>query len=74
MYTSIFEEEGSLDNLEKFASHNGANFYNFPYNKDKITLKKQKWDNPEFTTYNNIKIKNFMGGQKIKWKVVDNRL
>ena len=74
MYTSIFEEEGSLDNLEKFASHNGANFYNFPYNKDKITLIKQEWDNPEFTTYNNIKIKNFMGGQKIKWKVVDNKL
>ena len=72
MYTSIFEEERSLDNLEKFASHNGANFYNFPYNKDKITLKKQEWDNPEYTTYNNIKIKNFLGGQKIKWKVVDN--
>ena len=71
MYASIFEEENSLKNLEKFSSINGSNFYNLPINNNKITLKKQEWINSKFTTYNKIKIKNFMGGQKIKWKVLN---
>ena len=71
MYTSIFEEEGAIDNLEKFSSINGPNFYGLPYNKSKIVLKKEDWINPEFTVYQDIKIKNFMGGQKIKWQVVN---
>ncbi len=70
MYTSIFEEENSLHNLEKFTSINGANFYDLPLNKNRIRLNKEQWTNSEFTIYKNIKIKNFMGGQKIKWKVV----
>ncbi|MBI29427.1 MAG: Dihydroorotase [Alphaproteobacteria bacterium MarineAlpha5_Bin11] len=72
LYASIFEEERSLENLEKFASFNGSNFYNLPYNDGKITLRKEEWINPEFTSNKDVKIKNFMGGQKIKWKVVSN--
>ena len=36
MYTEIFEEENSLNNLEKFTSINGANFYNFPIKPQSI--------------------------------------
>jgi len=72
MYTSIFEEENSLNNLETFSSINGANFYDLPLNSHKINIEKVNWINPDFTEDSKIKIKNFMGGQKIKWKVVSN--
>ena len=36
----IFDDNNSLDNLEKFVSINGANHYNLPINKDKIIMTK----------------------------------
>ena len=35
---TVFEEEDSLDNFEKFASLNGPNFYNLSPNKEKLKL------------------------------------
>tara|TARA_Y100000590_G_scaffold465918_1_gene639642 strand:+ start:228 stop:1259 length:1032 start_codon:yes stop_codon:yes gene_type:complete len=70
MYASVFEEEDKIHNLEKFSSINGADFYDLPHNSHTIKLKKDEWINPEFTSYNGVKIKNFMGGKKINWKVV----
>tara|TARA_Y100000590_G_scaffold380772_1_gene449342 strand:- start:227 stop:616 length:390 start_codon:yes stop_codon:yes gene_type:complete len=72
LYLSIFDEEEKIENFEKFSSKNGSNFYNLPINDNKITLEKNDWINSEFTKYNNIQIKNFMGGKKIKWKIKDN--
>ena len=69
LYTSIFEEEGAINNLEKFTSVNGPNFYNLPINEKKISLIKQDWIIPEYTEAGDIKIKNFYGGKKINWKV-----
>jgi dihydroorotase len=69
LYINIFEEENSLANLEKFSSINGPNFYNLPINTRHIEFINEEWEIPEFTTYNNIKIKNFMAGKKINWKV-----
>src|SRR3954469_2531285 len=40
-YTQVFDEEGALDRLEKFASLNGANFYGLPVNTGTIQLKRQ---------------------------------
>ena len=70
LYTSIFDEENSLDQLENFCSINGPNFYNLPINLDEIELIKSKWLVPEFTEYSNIKVKNFMGGKEMNWKVL----
>ena len=36
----VFEEEGALDNLEKFASRNGPAFYGLPVNDTTMTLVK----------------------------------
>ena len=69
LYASIFEEENSLQNLEKFSSINGPNFYNMSINKNCIELIKESWKIPEFTIYKNLKIKNFMGGKEINWKI-----
>ena len=70
LYVSIFEEENSLNNLEKFTSINGPNFYNLPQNSNILLIKKEEWTNSEFTVHKSIKIKNFMGGKKISWKIV----
>lgn len=36
----VFEEEGKLENLAKFASENGPNFYRLPVNEGTMTLTK----------------------------------
>ena len=71
MYASVFEEENALDKLEKFSSINGAEFYNLPQNKELLNLIKKDWINSEFTNHKELKIKNFMGGNKIKWKILN---
>ncbi len=38
----VFEEDGKLENLEKFASQNGPTFYHLPENPDQITLVKSE--------------------------------
>lgn len=43
MYTQIFEDEGALENLEAFASLNGAQFYGLPVNDEFITLQRKDW-------------------------------
>ncbi len=43
LYTQVFEEEGKLENLEAFASLNGARFYGLQPNEEKITLEKNPW-------------------------------
>ena len=69
LYTEIFEEEDSLNNLEKFTSINGAKFYGLPINHEKISLVKKDWILEEYTMYSDLKVKNFFGGKKIKWRV-----
>ena len=71
LYTSIFEEEKALDQLENFCSINGPNFYNLSINSDYIELIKRKWIVPEYIVFKDIKVKNFMGGKEINWKVLE---
>ena len=40
LVTQIFEDNNSLENLEKFISTNGADFYNLPYYEECIEIKK----------------------------------
>ena len=69
LYTSIFDEEDALENLEDFCSINGPKFYDYPINNNTIELIKEEWIVPEFTIYKDVKIKNFFGGKKLNWKV-----
>jgi len=70
LYSTIFEEEKALDNLEKFSSINGPKFYNLDINSDNLILNKESWTIPEFTEKGKIKIKNFFANKKINWKVL----
>ena len=63
------EEEKALDKLEYFSSINGPKFYKLSVNNDHIELIKDKWKMPAFTIYRDVKIKNFMAGKEIIWKV-----
>ncbi len=40
IYAQIFDEADALDKLSAFLSHNGADFYGVPYNKETIELEK----------------------------------
>ena len=59
-----------LNQFENFCSINGPLFYDMPINKNTIKLVKEKWIVPEFTIFNDIKIKNFMAGKELNWKVI----
>ncbi|PPR47023.1 MAG: Dihydroorotase [Alphaproteobacteria bacterium MarineAlpha5_Bin9] len=71
LYAQIFDEENSLQNLERFSSLNGPKFYGMTHNKDKITLIKKEWKLEEFTTYKDIKIKNFYSDKYLKWQILN---
>jgi dihydroorotase len=70
IYAHIFEEANALDKLENFTSRFGADFYQLPYNHDKIILKKQSWIIPEEYPYLNEAIIPFLASQNINWQRV----
>jgi dihydroorotase len=43
----LFHNNGYDDNLEKFVSTNGCDFYGLPYNEEYITLTEEPWTVPE---------------------------
>ena len=60
---------GCLDNLERFASINGAEFYGLPVNTIKVTLVKQPWDVPDTLPFGNTEVIPLMAGKKLEWKL-----
>ncbi len=44
MYAQVFDEEGRLENLESFASLNGARFYDLQPNDEMLTLVRKPWN------------------------------
>ena len=69
-YAMAFEKEGKLENLEAFASHNGADFYGVKRNEDKVTLRREAWTCPEEYEFGGDVVVPFYAGQEIPWKVV----
>ncbi len=69
LYAEVFEEENALDNLEAFASLNGANFYQLPINTDKITLEKKSWKVPETMTFGDDVVVPIRAGDDVLWQV-----
>jgi dihydroorotase len=69
LYAEVFEQEGKLENLEAFASHNGPDFYGLPRNSDTVTLTKDEWDVPASMPFGSDIVVPIRGGEKIQWKV-----
>lgn len=70
LYTQIFEELGSLDKLENFASGFGPDFYGLPRNNTTITLIKQDWVVPEVIDLpDHESIVPFFAGKTLAWQL-----
>ena len=65
-YATVFEQEAALDNLEGFASENGAVFYGLPLNEGTITLERAQTQVP-----NEIEgLVPFHAGETLPWRLV----
>ena len=66
LITELFYENRKLENLEKFISTNGCDFYNLDYNNEYIYLQKKSWIVPK--DYNGVVP--LFSGEKINWKLM----
>ncbi|MCS0503739.1 dihydroorotase [Ancylobacter mangrovi] len=71
-YAQVFDEEGSLDKLEAFASLNGPRHYGLAPNEATITLKREPWTAPEEILVEGPEERAlcYRGGETIPWRVV----
>ncbi len=73
LYTEIFEQGDALDQLQAFASENGAEFYDLPRNTKTITLEKTAWTVPESLSFgDNQQIVPLLAGEPLLWKLKKN--
>ena len=70
MYAEAFDAAGALDQLEAFASFNGADFYGLPRNQGTITLKKESWTPPESFALGEAALKPLRSGESLPWRMV----
>jgi dihydroorotase len=71
MYAEVFDAAGALDQLEAFASFNGADFYGLPRNAGRITLKKESWMPPVSFAFGEAELKPLRSGEALPWKLID---
>ncbi len=69
LYAEVFEQEGKLEHLEAFASHNGPDFYGLPRNTDTVTLEKESWDVPATMPFGSQTVVPIRAGESIQWQV-----
>jgi dihydroorotase len=69
MYAEAFDSVGKLDQLEAFASFNGADFYGLPRNTGTITLKRELWTPPESFQFGEAELKPLRSGEALPWRV-----
>ncbi|MDR3326043.1 MAG: dihydroorotase [Rhodospirillaceae bacterium] len=72
-YAQIFAEECALNQLEAFASLNGARFYGLPLNKGTVTLEQNPSRVLKTITIGDDEIVVFRGGELIPWSIKNNK-
>jgi dihydroorotase len=70
LYAEAFEQAGALDKLEAFASFHGADFYQLPRNKDRITLQKKNWNMPLSLEFGEETLVPLRAGESLTWKLI----
>ncbi len=70
LYAEAFEAAGALNQLETFASFNGADFYGLPRNSDSITIERRPWVLPETLPFGDATIKPLRAGETLNWKLL----
>ena len=69
LYAEIFDKNDALDKLSDFSSKFGADFYNLPYNQDKIRLIRKELQIPQQLEFLDNQITPFLAGQTIHWQI-----
>ena len=70
LYAEAFDSVGALDQLEAFASFNGADFYGLPRNTGSITLARTSWTPPESFAFGEAQLKPLRSGESLPWQLV----
>ena len=69
LYAEVFEEENSLDKLEAFTSHFGADFYGRPRNQETIDLVKVENLSPERLRFGSSTVVPLRAGELLAWRL-----
>jgi len=69
LYAEAFDAAGSLDRLEGFASHHGADFYGLARKDQKITLVRSAWSVPDEMSYGADTLVPLRGGSTVAWTI-----
>jgi dihydroorotase len=70
LYAEAFDSVNALNQLEAFASFNGADFYGLPRNHGTITLKRESWTPPESYPFGEAALKPLRSGEALPWKLI----
>ena len=70
-YATVFDEEGSLNMLEAFASENGPRFYGLPLNNRRIVLRHQETKVPDELQVGGVSLVPYHAGFSLKWRFVE---
>jgi dihydroorotase len=69
LYAEVFDAANKLENLEKFASCNGPDFYRLPRNSATITLQKQSWVVPAELPFGGDRLSPLRALETVAWKM-----
>jgi dihydroorotase len=69
LYAEVFEAQGKLDQLEAFASFNGADFYGLPRNSDTVILTKTDSSIPLARPFGDKEVRLLRGGETVAWSL-----
>ena len=69
LYAEVFEEENALDQLERFASFNGPDFYRLPRNTRSVRLTKGAVSVPATLPLGDGAMVPIRAGEQVAWKV-----
>lgn len=71
LYTQFFDEAASLDKLEAFLAHHGADFYQLPRSKEQIILQKVGVKVPDKMTLGTDWVVPMAADRTLCWSVMD---
>jgi len=71
LYAEVFAGLDSLDRLEGFASHHGADFYGLPRNADTVTLRRAPWQVPQQLPLGREALTPLRAGEAMAWRVAE---
>jgi len=69
VYAEVFDEEGTLDRFEAFASLNGPAFYRLPVNEQPITLRREAWTVPQRIGEGELAVMPLRAGERLRWRL-----